>query len=276
MKKTVNIISLAFFITILLGSFSSDAQILFTNIDNDPDAPHESAALEVRAIDGGLLVPFVTLNYDEGEIAAMSIPGTPADGLIIFHDGSNSISKGLWYYDAELPGWYIYSNYQSEFTLELDNYAELYESNTLTNGSPYDLSNTHYAPWFTALSGLMGPEFYFIDDALVNTESGTALADQLQTIGVHAIYSINISTTVTSGTADNTITGKLYINDVPVAHIFFRHTFQNKNYPTNCFTCGLIELHTDDKLDFRFTCVTAEEKIRVEHLNLRLTKVGEF
>jgi hypothetical protein len=118
--------------------------------------------------------------------------------------------------------------------------------------------------------------FIFHNDITVNTETGIALADQLEVTGPNAVYSINISITIVSVTAGNEITGQLYINDTPVNHVFFRHTFQNKNFPTNCFASGLIELYSGDKLDFRFASTTASEGIKIELFNLRLTKVGEF
>ena len=277
MKELFYIKSLAIFMIAVSYSFTMNSQVLFTTIPDDPDPADNSSMAEVRSLNNGLLVPFIVLDYDgSGDIEAPNIPGTPADGLIIFHNGSNGITKGLWYYDAVMPSWVIYSNWASEFAIDINSYGEMYEANALGGGNIYPLTNTFYIPWRTASSGLIGDDFTFLNNNTVNTETGTALADQMQITGVNAVYSINISTTVTSTTAGNEITGVLYINDNQALNIFFRHTFQNKNFPTNCFTSGLISLNTNDKIDFRFSCATANEGIKIEHLNMRLTKVGDL
>lgn len=277
MKNLLYIKSITIFMIALSCSLAVSSQVLFSTIPDDPDPAHNSTMAEVRSLNNGLIVPFIVLDYDgSGEVEAPNIPGTPADGLIIFHEGANGITKGLWYYDAVLPGWIIYSNWSSDFAIDINSYGELYEANVLGGGSEYPLANNYFVPWRTASPGLMGADFTFLDDNLVNTETGTAEADQVQVTGTNAVYSINISTTVTSITSGNEITGILYINDNQAANIFFRHTFQNKNFPTNCFTSGLIALNTNDKIDFRFSCTTASEGIKVEHLNMRLTKVADF
>jgi hypothetical protein len=280
MKKIINIIPFALLLMILFGENLAQGQVLVNTIVNDPNLQAEGSKLEVRSLKGGLLVPFVTLDFGSTDqisvIEAPSIPGTPADGLIIFHDGSNGITKGLWYYDAGIPGWYIYSDPSSEYVIDLNNYGEIYEANVFGSGTIYTLSNTYFIPWSSAGSGLKGPEFIFNDDATVNTETGTALSDQLKVIGPDAVYSVNISTTIQSITSGNEITGMLYVNDLPVDRVFFRHTYQVKNFPTNFFASGLIELYKNDRLDFRFSSSTASEGIEIEHLNLRLTKIGEL
>ena len=277
MKNKQNIYSVVILIILLLGSALVQSQVLVSNDEDDPEPVNPSAMLEVRANDGGLLIPFVTLDYNGvGVVVAPGISATPADGLIIFHDGSNGITKGLWYYDASVPKWFIYSNWSSEFVIDINNYGELYEEHEIGGGATYPLTNTYHIPWRTASAGLLGPEFVFLNNVSVNTETGTALADQIQVTGPDAVYSINISTTVVSSTAGNEIQGMLFINDVNANNVFFRHTFQNKNFPTNCFTSGLIALNTNDKIDFRFKCTTASEGLIIEHLNIKLTKVGEL
>jgi hypothetical protein len=268
--KTLLIITL-----ITAYSTSLNAQILFSNNDATED-PHASAILEIRADDAGLILPNVTLSEVDGVITATGIAATPADGLIIFHDGSNQITKGIWYYDADLPGWYMYSDYSSDLLLEVENFGEMFEATSLGNGTLYNLDNAHFTPWSSATVSLEGLYFSFLPDETVTTETGSALADQIQVNGGNAIYTINISTTFLSTTSYNDVTGKLYVNDTPVEHIFFRHSFQTKDAHVNCYTSGNVELHDGDRLDFRFQTTTASEGIKIEHLNFRLVKIGEL
>jgi hypothetical protein len=274
--KAIKNISGIVLLALLFGTINQSlyGQVVINTLLTDPPEIQNSG-LQITSSDGGLLIPFISLDYDEGKIAAQTIP-SPADGLIIFHDGSHDITKGLWFYDATIPGWYLYSSIQSEFENDLSNYGEMYEANALAGGSLYDISNTGFTPWNTAQSGLMGPEFNFLDNATVNTETGTALADQVMVTGANAVYSVNVATTIVSKTSGNQITGQLFINDTPVDKIFFRFTFQTKNRPSNCFASGLIDINTNDKLDFRFNCSTAAEQIMIEQFNIRITKVGEL
>jgi hypothetical protein len=275
MKVIYNIFSvllIALLISILQSSYG---QVVINTTGSESPAPPINSGLQIISNDRGLLIPFISLDYDEGEIAAQTIP-SPADGLMIFHDGSHGISKGLWFYDASIPGWYLYSSILSDSENDLSNYGEVYEANVLAGGSLYDLTNTEFTPWNTAQSGLMGSEFNFLDNATVNTETGTAIADQVMVTGSNSVYSINVATTIESKSSGNQISGQLYINDVPVDKVFFRYTFQAKNRPTNCFTSGLIEINTNDKVDFRFKSATASEQIMIEQFNIRLTKVGEL
>lgn len=268
--KTLLIITL-----ITAYSTSLNAQILFSNFQATEE-PHASATLEIRADDAGLILPNVTLSEVDGVITATGIAATPADGLIIFHDGSNQIAKGMWYYDADLPGWYMYSDYGSDLLLTVENFGEMFEATSLGNGTLYNLDNVHSTPWSSATVNLEGLNFNFLPDVTVVTETGSALADQFQVNGGDAIYTINISSTFLSTTSFNDVSGRLYLNDAPVAHIFFRHTFQIKDTHTNCYTSGNLEMHDGDKLDFRFRTTTASEGIKIEHLNFRLVKIGEL
>ena len=268
--KTLLIITL-----IAAYSTSLNAQILFSN-NETVEEPHASATLEIRADDAGLILPYVTLSDLGGVITAAGISTTPADGLIIFHDGSNQIAKGIWYYDADLPGWYIYSDLNSDLLFKVENFGEMYEATSFGNGTQYNLDNLHFTPWSSATVNLEGMYFSFLDNVTVSTETGTAFADQFQVSSDDAIYTINISTTFLSTTSFNDVTGKLYVNDTPVEHIFFRYTFQNKDTHVNCYTSGNVELHDGDKLDFRFQTTTADEGIKIEHLNFRLAKIGEL
>lgn len=258
------------------------AQVLISALNGEP---HESAALELRADDGGLLIPTIELSLVSNVVTATNIP-SPADGLLIFHNGKLSngdpsgLPKGLWYYDeSEVAGigtWLIYSRIGSIYSSSIDNFGEMYEANSLGSGTFLALSNTQSIPWASATVGLLGPGFEFINDASVLTETGSATADQLYITTGQAYYTIDISTTLITQTSGNNVTGQLFINDQPEVSVFFRHAFQTSDEYVNCATSGIIVLDTDDKVDFRFTSTTTGEGIYIEHLNMKLTKIGDY
>lgn len=275
--KTINIHKALLALLLIFVMAPSNAQVLLSTSDNGPTEGDPSAALEIYSDNSGLLIPYIVLNFDDGgAIEAPTIPA-PADGLIIFHQGSNNITKGLWYYDADIPAWVIYSDFSSTLAnQDLDNFGEMSESNEIGNGTLYDLSPDFYTPWHTAQVGLIGSAFQFLDDQLVNTEMGTDTADQFLITGEEAVYSVIISATLAASAPSTTVTGTLYKNDVRIDHIFFRHTFQLKDKPTSLNTSGNIEIIDGDKIDFRFYSDVKNKGIQVENLNIRFTKMGDL
>lgn len=254
-------------------------QALLSTHDTPADSVIESAMLALQSDDRGLKIPTIELMYDEGEVAAPSISGTPADGLVIFHDGRNNITKGMWYYDAEISKWIIYTDFNTEESeLDIEDFGELFESNDLGAGTTYDLEDTFHKPWSSAETGLKGAAFSFLDSELVTTELGanTDTADQYQITGPDAIYSVVISATIAATAPATTVTGAVFVNDVKMDHLFFRHTFQLKDSPTSLNTSGNLEIHTNDKIDVRFISSTKNKGIEVENLNLRLAKITEL
>ena len=265
----------------LLISFGTNlrAQALLSTHDTPADSVIESAMLALVSDDAGLKIPTIELVYDEGEVAAPAIPGTPADGLIIFHDGRNNITKGMWYYDAEIAKWIIYTDFNTEQSeLNIDDFGELFESNDLGAGTTYSLEDTHHKPWSSAETGLKGTAFTFLDSEPVTTELGVNAdtADQYQITGPAAIYSVVISATIAATAPATTVTGSVFVNNVKVDHLFFRHTFQTKNTPTSLNTSGNLEIQTNDKIDIRFISTTKNKGISVENLNFRLAKITEL
>jgi hypothetical protein len=91
-----------------------------------------------------------------------------------------------------------------------------------------------------------------------------------------AYYTADVSTTLTTGTSGNVVSGQLFVNDVPEEAIFFRHAFQSSGEYVNCATSGIIKLEPNSKVDFRFKTSTSGEVIYIEHLNLKLTKIGDY
>ncbi|MEN8224489.1 MAG: hypothetical protein ABFS05_03930 [Bacteroidota bacterium] len=278
MKRTI-ITSLFGFSLLVLFCHSLNAQARLS-ADDDPTDLEPSAMLELDSDRGGLLVPKIILSYDEGDIVAASIPVTPADGLIIFHDGSNDITKGLWYYDAVIPAWTIYSDFSSTLSNQsLDDFGEMHEAQSLGLGTLYELSEVYNTPWASATPGLKGTAFTFLDSdsTFATTETGASMpVDQFLISGVDAIYSVVISATLVSTTTSNTVTGTLFVNDVAVPHLFFRNTFQLKDKPTSLNTSGNLELGPGDKIDFRFISTVKNNGIEVENLNIRLAKLGDL
>ena len=266
-----------------LAVFSGNvfAQAILTT-DDGPVSADPSAMLEISSTNRGFLMPVISLTYVEGKIAAPSISATPADGLIIYNNAvSVGISKGFWYYDAELDGgtWVFYSDLSSvQSEQSLDDFAEMYEVEDYGNGTLYELSQDYFIPWSSGEPGLKGLAFDFIDSETVTVSPGIDVeADRYEiNTQVAAIYSAVVSTTIASTTPSNTVTGQLFINDVKVDNIFFRNTFQLKNKPTSLNTSGNIQLEPGDKVDFRFKSSDKNNGIKVEYVNIRLTKLGEI
>ena len=236
--------------------------------------------LQVYSTDRGLLVPTVMLTENEGKIVAPTISNNPADGLIIFHDGRNNIGKGLYYYDAILQQWKRYSDFtQTQANLSLDNFAEIFEARSLGNGTPYALLQDYYIPWNSGEEGLnIGTSFVFVNDTAISVSQGVSMeADLFRMEGIgETIFSVVISATLTSTTPLNTITGRLFLNGTEVDNIFFRHTFQLKDNPTNLRTSGNIVLTNKDLIDFRFISDEKNKGVEVENLNIRFEKLGEL
>jgi len=270
------------FLLILIGLVTSlgihvKGQALLSTLDTPVDSVIESAMLALVSDNSGLKIPTIELVYDEGEVTAPSIPVTPADGLIIYHDGRNNITRGMWYYDAEISKWIIYTNFNTEESeLDINDFGELYESNDLGDGTAYNIEDTHHKPWSSASTGLKGTVFQFLDSEPVLTEIGSDTADQYQITGPDAIYSVVISATIAATAPATTLTGSVFVNDVKVDHLFFRHTFQNKDKPTSLNTSGNLEIHTNDKIDIRFISSTKNKGIEIENMNIRLAKITDL
>ncbi|NQT77889.1 MAG: hypothetical protein HQ565_09260 [Bacteroidetes bacterium] len=238
--------------------------------------------LEIRSDSSGLLVPYVYLDKDvEGNIiapamnAALGAGNYPADGLIICYDGSNTdhpdILRGLWYYSAGTENrWAIFSRSGSIFSLDIDNFAEMYEANVYQGGTNYNIVNTSWTPWISSTKGVLGPKFDYVADPIKG--------DYLECIGgvadVASYYTIDISTTLSSISSSVVVTGQAFLNDNPVVSVFFRHKFQTGGEYANCSTTGLIMIKQGDKVRLKFQSTTASENISVEQVNLRLTKIG--
>lgn len=281
MKALIKLFVFTLCCVVLIGS-NTNAQML---ISAEPGEPHTSAALEIRSETGGLLIPTIVMEKTNGEALAPSIID-PADGLLIFHNGYASdgvtpsgLPKGLWYFDATqgVNGkWLIYSRIGSIFSSSLMNFGEMYEVNDMGSGTMLTINNQFSVPWASASPGFLGPGFSIDSNASVQTEIGTtAIADQLTTSTEIAYYTVDVSTTLTSGTSGNIVSGQLFVNDNPMPAIFFRHAFQSNGEYVNCSTSGLIVLEPFDKVDFRFkTSSGSWEEIYIEHLNLKLTMLG--
>jgi len=270
------------FLLIIIGliyflSIQVRGQALLSTLDTPVDSVIESAMLAMVSDDAGLKIPTIELVYDEGEVTAPSIPGIPADGLIIYHDGRNNITRGMWYFDAEILKWIIYTDFNvEEAERDIDDFGVLFESNDLGNGTSYDLEDTFHKPWSSAKTGLKGTAFTFLDSAPVMTELGADTADRYQITGPDAIYSVVISATIAASAPATTVTGSVFVNNVEVDNLFFRHTFQTKDAPTSLNTSGNLEVHTNDTIDIRFISSARNKGIEVENLNLRLAKITEL
>ena len=281
MKKLIKHFLLLFTAIIFINS-GLIAQVLIAPVEDDP---HPSAALEIRSESGGLLIPSIELTKNGIEAESPTI-ANPADGLLIFHNGlsstgeSSGLPKGLWYYDATAGSgiWFFYSRVGYVFSSSLSNFGELYETTEMGSGTQLTINNAYSVPWASATEGWTGPGFDFNPDANVSTEDPLipATADQLVISTSSAYYTVDVSTTLTTGSSGNIVSGQLFVNDQPKDAIFFRHAFQASGEYVNCATSGIIVLNQYDAVDFRFKTTSSEEIIYIEHLNLKLTKIGDY
>lgn len=257
-----------------------NAQVLITNgTVTDPDP---SAMLEIRSINSGLMVPSVYLDKDvDGNViapainAAIGVGNYPADGLIIHFDGTNldhpDLLSGLWYYSGGTENrWAIFSRSGSVFSLDIDNFAEMYEAKAYQAGTIYNVGNLNWTPWTSSTKGQLGPKFLYVTDPI----KGDYLECVGGATGINSYYTIDISATLSSVTSSNVVTGQAFINDDPIISVFFRHKFQTGGEYANCSTTGLIVFNQGDKIRLKFKSTTASEQITVEQVNLRLTLIG--
>ena len=281
--KTLIRLSVLILLCVLVLENQSFAQVLISSGSGEPDS---SALLEIRSETGGLLIPNIEITKVGNDVVATNIP-SPADGLLIFHDGflsdgttESNLPKGLWYYDATASGgkWMIYSQVGSIYSSSLDNFGELFEINDMGNGTMLTVNDAISIPWASASEGHLGPGFLMFDDTTALAEDGTTsvLVDQLFISTNKAYYTADVSTTLTTGTSGNIISGQLFVNDVQAEAIFFRHAFQSSGEYVNCATSGIILLEPNSRVDFRFKSSTAVEIIYIEHLNMKLTKIGDY
>ena len=281
MKTLIRQFALLIVILLVFGN-QSFTQVLIAPEDGEP---HPSAVLEIRSEAGGLLIPNIELTKVGFDAVATNIP-SPADGLMIFHDGfkangdASGLPKGLWYYDDygnETGKWVIYSRVGSIYSSSLDNFGEMYEIHDMGGGTSITLHSQYSIPWKDAVPGFLGPGFLMLNDSLVPTGSGPSLpADRLKISSPDGYYTADVSTTIITNTSGNIVTGQLFVNNVAQGSIFFRHAFQTSGEYVNCSTSGIIQLNGNDKVDFRFKSSTTGEVIFVEHLNLKLTKIGDL
>jgi len=206
--------------------------------------------------------------------------------LLIFHDGTNGsggssgLPRGLWYYDEVAAGsgkWLIYSRVGSIYSSSLDNFGEMYEATAMGAGSSLTIYNTHSVAWNSAGAGYLGPGFELLENVNVLSEIGSTItADQLYITTTSAYYTVDVSATLVTGTSANIVTGQLFVNDVAIPGVFFRHAFQTAGEYVNCSTNGIVVINQYDKIDFRFKTNSALESILIEHMNLKLNKIGEY
>jgi len=79
------------------------------SIANDPTPPDESAMLDVISNDKGVLIPSIALLADLTDKSMIS-GQNPADGLLVYCEGTSGAPKGFYYWDAEADTWVAVGN----------------------------------------------------------------------------------------------------------------------------------------------------------------------
>lgn len=284
----LSLIALMVFSTTLVFS-----QALVT--DGDPGDPHASALLELRSSTKGFMVPHVELGKDgSGVVVAANIEVTPADGLVIYYDGSNvtypEIPQGLWYWEEDLDvptyggKWVIYTKPGSVYANNIDNYGEIFEDDPswFGDGTTYTITNTAWTGWASASEGQKGSQFTVNLSAAPG--DGGAPADNLQisTNAEAAAYTANLSMVIESESSGVPFLAQIFIirniggTEVEVPAAFVQHYFQTGDEYATLATSAIVNLYELDKVEVRMRCGNASETIRVIGANLRLAKISEL
>ncbi len=93
----------AIFGFLLLSIIMTRAQQVVITDDASYSSTNSSALLEVHAKNGnmGILIPTVSLTSDDDNTTISN----PVDGLLVFHDGSNGMQKGFYFWSADDKKW---------------------------------------------------------------------------------------------------------------------------------------------------------------------------
>jgi hypothetical protein len=88
---------------LLLVIFLLNGSAVFAQVGVHTDFPDASSAMEIYALNKGLLIPRVTLT---GDLSDPSPVTSPANGLLVFNSGANQ-AIGFYYWNESLSSWFL-------------------------------------------------------------------------------------------------------------------------------------------------------------------------
>ncbi|MEN8225690.1 MAG: hypothetical protein ABFS05_10060 [Bacteroidota bacterium] len=279
--KTILKLSLAMIMVFSTTMIFSQALIT----DGEPGEPHPSALLELESATKGFMPPQIELGLDGENVVAVNMEVTPADGLVIYYDGSNTsaptIPSGLWYYDASLGKWIIYSRAGSVFSNNVTNYGIIIESDPDGAGTTYSLNNTDWTGWSSANPIYTTTSDQFDENLDPTGTTPGSEGDKLINNGVVAHFTVQVSMVVKSSSSGIPFRAHLYVNRTNpldsefIPGAFVKHYFQTGGEYATLSASALIELGNGESVEVRMKTDNANETVIVEGTNLRLAKIGE-
>ena len=285
--KQILKISMISLLIIFCYSSMLNAQALITNQDPPvPAGPEQSAVLELRSDNLGFMIPHIQLTLDGDGYAIAPTISDPADGLVIYFEGSDDVPGGLWYFDGnEFNRWVIYTQPGSAFSNSVDNYAEIYEDQLESTVGPtsYTLSNSDWTGWASATEGRVSEAFFMAYTAAVPDGPGSA-GDYLEILedAPDAVYSVTASMIVESVSSGIPFIAQIYIiragttTAVGVDGAFVKHYFQTGDEYATLSASALVDLFEGDKVGIRMKTDNANETAATVGVNLRLAKIADI
>lgn len=233
-----------------------------TVTDDNSYTGEESAVLDVKSDDKGVLVPRVTLND-----ASTADPVTsPATGLLIFNDdGTEDI--GFWYWSGTEWKKIVATDANGISKPNLIT-AEMYEEDPSTH-TTISLSNTtDYYGWVSATNG------FTTGDPYISFTNNTT-ADRL-TIGSEGAgkYRVNVSVSF-GGAASSLVTGAIHKNDVLQDNLVFLRYINSNGDVGSATVNGTIDVAAGDYLDLRFNADQTNKDLKIYIVNIEISRLTE-
>lgn len=272
------ITKITLFLIFIFAGWTLSAQVLITDeVIEMPSTIDPNAILEMRTTNtespGGLLIPKVDFVFTGGEVILENME-SPTDGLIVFNKGAN-VDKGIWYYDAGLSRWVIFSNANSAFSASIDNFAEYYQYDDA--GYDMNLSTASWLPWSTASYDefAMGTKFTPRDNYMVDVGGGNMKPSDVLIAEESGIYEVIMYAVIDRGGTNLAVESVLHINNVAQNKLRSLAFLQSDNSYRSISANGIIQVEAGDVIDLRFKARVASSKIKVYNINLTLEKIGE-
>jgi hypothetical protein len=240
-------------------------------INNTGEGPVQSAILDVKSSDKGLLVPRMEINDVDSDQSPVE---SPVEGLLIYNTGTtDGIPKGFYYWSNSK--WNGVTTGNSAFTvnqlLQMYEAAELYEDNSF--GSPTTITMTNAGTYYGWVEATEGETF-----GNTSTDVTDATADKI-IIGEDGLYKIEFCISF-SGSNNSQVEGAIFntpfLTGTPErSRIRFLRKLSSAGDIGSGSAHGLIRLYAGDKIDMRFKSNSWSETLDVYNVNFIANKVGD-
>ena len=237
MKKiiTLRVAVLAIITLSLTLSYSQNV-----SINEDGTAPHNSAILDVKSSDKGVLFPRVEI-YDATDPSPVTLP---AEGLIIYNPGPpGGAKKGYYYWSG--AAWEQFAKIDpSGVVTGSQIYGEMYQEYDQT-GINYSIQTPAYIGWTSATQGNVTGTGYCTfqdnptaDRLVIETEGG-------------GVYKVNVNIIFSASSQTTSVTFAVFKNGAEVGDLVAGAFAKTKNEEFSSVITGLIDLVNGDYIDLR-------------------------